>query len=258
MNKYKHIVTFLSVIGIYSLPELLLHVAGINVFYGTAYTSMYGEFWNNLFNYVGAFSITLITGFVAIMFSIVIGVGIGFFIGYKNFGVAESTFKFIWSLPLIAVANYLFIFLPVSSFWFSVITGVFLGVFPILSFTYRKCIEKDDKILNMVASFNLTKWQEFKFFRWQEIWNIHNINTVLAQSVPLAFIGVTMGEYLVGNPIMSTYNGLGTLFHKAMSDVRYDRVYVTMFLMMTLVYFTGVIAEEFPRIKNYIQTRKAK
>lgn len=255
MNRYKHILTFLSVIGIYSIPEILLRVFGINVFFGSTYTSVYAEFWENLSKYSLSFFITLLTGFVAIAFSLVIGVGLGFIIGYKKISVAESTFKFIWSLPLIAVSNYLFIFLPVSSFWFSVITGVFLGTFPILSFTYRKCIEKDDKILNMVASFNLTRWQEFRFFRWQEIWDIHNINTVLSQSVPLAYIGVTMGEYLVGNPIVSNYNGLGTLFHKAMSDVRYDRVYVTMFLMMTLVYFTGVIAEEFPKIKNYIKSK---
>lgn len=250
MDRYKQTLTFLSVIGIYSIPELLFRVFHINVYYGSTYTSVYEEFWSNLEKYSTSFGITFATGLVAIIISIVIGIGIGFFIGYKNFSVAESIFKFIWSLPLIAVSNYLFIFLPVSSFSFSVITGVFLGVFPILSFTYRKCIEKDDKILNMVASFNLTKWQEFKYFRLQEILNIHNMNTVLAQSVPLAYIGVTMGEYLVGNTIISNYNGLGTLFHKAMSDVRYDRVYVTMFLMMTLVYFTGVIAEELPKITN--------
>lgn len=249
IRKYKHLITFLSVIGIYSIPQILLSVFNINVFWGSTYTNVYNEFWNNLSIYSSSFSITLLTGLVAIIISLIIGVSIGFFIGYKNFSIIESTFKFIWSLPLIAVANYLFNLLPVSPFTFSVITGVFLGAFPIISFTYHKCIEKDDKITNMVASFNLTKWQEFKYFRWQEIWNIHNINTTLAQSVPLTYIGVTMGEYLVGNPIISSYNGLGTIFHKAMTDVRYDRVYVTMFLMMTLVYFTGVIAEELPKLK---------
>ncbi|MEM0354671.1 MAG: hypothetical protein QXW79_03755 [Thermoplasmata archaeon] len=255
INKYKQLFTLLSITGIYSIPDILLNVFNINVFYGTTHTSIYVEFWNNMYTYIKSFSLTLVTGFVSLLFSLILGVGFGFIIGYKNFGVAESVFKFIWSLPLIAVSNYLFIFLSVSSFWFAVITGVFLGVFPILSFTFRKCTERDDKILNMVASFNLTKWQEFKYFRWQEIWDSHNINTVLAQSVPLTYVGVTMGEYLVGNPIMSNYNGLGTLFHKAMTDVRYDRVYITMFLMMTLVYFTGLIAEEFPRLRDYFKSK---
>jgi hypothetical protein len=65
-----------------------------------------------------------------------------------------------------------------------------------------------------------------------------------------------MGEWLVSDPIFSKYSGLGTFFHKAMMDGRYDRVYVTMFLMMALVYSTGILAEEFPKIKKIFKRKK--
>lgn len=248
MKRLKLVLTLFSLVGLYSLPQIL-DAFGINVFYRSRFDNVYSEFWNNAKSYLLAFATSSVTGAIAIVISIILGVAFGILIGYfdRYLGFFENITKFIWSLPLIAVANYLSL-LGLSTSIYSIVTGVFLGIFPIISYTYRKCIEKDEKILNMVASFNLSKGKEFRFFRVPEILNTNNINSALAQSVPLAYIGVTMGEWLVSDPIFSKYSGLGTIFHKAMIDGRYDKVYVTMFLMMALVYSTGVIAEEFPKI----------
>ena len=248
----KRVFTFFSLIGLFSTPQILL-LFGVNVFYKSRYDNVYAEFWNNITDYFFAFSTTFFTGAISVILSVIFGIFIGIFIGYydKYLGFFENVSKFVWSLPLIAVANYLNI-IGLSGVKFSIVTGVFLGVFPIISYSYRKCIDVDDKIINMVASFNLNKKQEFYHFRIPEILKSNNINAVLAQSVPLAYIGVTMGEWLVSNPIFSNYIGLGSIFRNSINDGRYDKVYVTMFLMMALVYSTGIIAESLPKLKLYI------
>jgi len=249
----KRVLTFFSILGLYSIPQLLVFW-GIDVFYKSRYNNVYSELWNNFPYYGGAFLTTLLTGAISIGLSVVFGIIFGIIIGYndKYLGFFENTSKFIWSLPLIAVANYLNI-VGLSGVMFSIVTGVFVGIFPIISYSYRKCIDVDDKIINMVASFNLNKKQEFFYFRIPEIIKSDNINGVLAQSVPLAYIGVTMGEWLVSNPIFSEYIGLGSIFRNSINDGRYDKVYVTMFFMMALVYSTGVIAESFPKLIIYIK-----
>jgi ABC-type nitrate/sulfonate/bicarbonate transport system permease component len=256
MKRLKPVLTLLSLVGLWHLPKVL-DAFGINVFFRSHYDNIDHEFWHNTNTYLLAFATSLTTGAIAILISIVFGVAFGILIGYfdRYLGFFENVTKFVWSLPLIAVASYLNL-LGLSTTVYSVVTGFFLGVFPVISYAYRKCIEKDEKILNMVASFNLSKNNEFKYFRIPEVLNTSNINSALAQSVPLAYIGVTMGEWLVSDPIFSKYSGLGTIFHKAMIDGRYDRVYVTMFLMMALVYSTGVLAEEFPKIKKIFKRKK--
>jgi len=248
----KRVLTFFSLIGLFSLPQLLAKL-GVDVFYKSNCNNVYSEFWDNIGYYLGAFLTTLTTGAVSVILSVIIGIILGIIIGYydKYLGFFENVSKFVWSLPLIAVANYLNI-LGLSGVMFSIVTGVFLGVFPIISYSYRKCIDVDDKIINMVASFNLSKKQEFYHFRIPEVLKSNNINAVLAQSVPLAYIGVTMGEWLVSSPIWSDYIGLGSIFRDSMNNGRYDKVYVTMFIMMALVYSTGIIAESFPKLKLHI------
>lgn len=252
MKRAKLFLTFLSLIGLFSIPQLLA-IFGFDPFYKSSYDNVYFELRDNIGSYLYAFSTTLITGALSVILSVIFGIFVGIIIGYydKYLGFFENVSKFIWSLPLIAVANYLNI-IGLSGFMFSIVTGVFLGVFPIISYSYRKCIDIDDKIINMVASFNLSKKQEFFYFRIPEVLKSNNINAVLAQSVPLAYIGVTMGEWLVSNPIFSQGEGLGSIFRTAINNGRYDKVYVTMFLMMALVYSTGIIAESLPKLRLYI------
>jgi len=252
MISMKRILTIFSLFGLFSIPQLLSFF-GVNIFFGSDFQNIYSEFWNNIIYYFYAFSTTLFTGAISVILSIFGGIIIGIIIGYcdKYLGFFENVSKFVWSLPLIAVANYLNI-MGLSGFMFSIVTGVFVGIFPIISHSYRKCIEVDDKIINMVASFNLNKKQEFFHFRIPEVLKSSNINAALAQSVPLAYIGVTMGEWLVSNPIFSDYIGLGSIFRDSMNNGRYDKVYVTMFLMMALVYSTGIIAESLPKLKMFI------
>ena len=163
--------------------------------------------------------------------------------------------KFIWSIPLIAVAVYLNIFIR-SSNVFIIITGLFLGIFPILSSSYRKSIEQNDGILSMVASFNLSKRKEFWHFRLREVMN--NLVKPLAQSVPLAYIGVTMGEYTVGRVAGSNDFGLGSDFQFAMQYSKFPKVYVSIILMMFLVFISGEVFEIVAEYKYYLFQIKAK
>lgn len=251
MKRIKYILTFLSLIGLISIPQILQWL-GFEPFIFSSWQQMVTELWSNLNHYLYSFWTTLWVGVVAIITSLAIGVPIGILIGYQDkwLGFFETTMKFVWSIPLIAVAVFLHVLLPSSKeLLYIVINGVFLGTFPILSFTYRKCIEKDERILNMVASFNLTKFQEFQYFRLNEVWK--NLVIPMTQSVPLTYIGITMGEYMVGGGVNNNYFGLGSELKVGLSiEHNFAKVYVVMALMMTLVFTSGVIFEELTKNKN--------
>ena len=59
----------------------------------------------------------------------------------------------------------------------------------------------------------------------------------------LAFVGVTMGEWLIATTLSDRYAGLGVIFRDGMAHSQYQQVYITMFLMMSLVFLSGVIFE---------------
>jgi len=251
MKRLKYIFTFLSLLGLLSIPQVLQWL-GFEPFVFSSWEQMGNELWNNINHYFYSFGTTLIIGVIAIIISIIIAVPIGIFIGYKEkwLGFFETTMKFVWSIPLIAIAVFLHVLLPSNKeIQYILINGVFLGIFPILSFTYRKTIEKDDRILNMVASFNLTKLQEFWYFRIPEVRK--NLVYAMTQSVPLTFIGVTMGEYMVGGGVKDQYSGLGSELKVGLSiEHNFSKVYVVMALMMTLVFFSGIIFEELTKKKK--------
>lgn len=193
-------------------------------------------------------------GAISVFISLAIGVFLGLFFAYfdKWVGFFETVTKFIWSIPLIVVAVYLNIFID-NTIHYIIVTGVFLGIFPIISFSYHKAKEKHDGILSLVSSFNLNKFSEFKFFRFREVFN--SLTVPLAQSVPLTYIGVTMGEFTVGRVAGSDDYGLGSDFQFAMQYSKFSKVYVAVILMVFLVFVSGeifdVIVELNKRIKGY-------
>ena len=251
MKKLKYILTFLSLLGLISIPQILQWL-GFEPFVFSSWQEMVKELWDNFGHYLLSLWTTLWVGTIAILISLLIGVPIGIFIGYKEkwLGFFETTMKFIWSIPLIAVAVLLHVLLPSNKeLLYIVINGVFLGMFPVLSFAYLKSIEKDDRILNMVASFNLSKFQEFWYFRKNEVWK--NLAIPLTQSVPLTFIGITMGEYMIGGGVNSNYFGLGSELKIGLNiEHNFAKVYVVIALMMTLVFTSGIIFEELVKNKN--------
>lgn len=243
ITKVRFILRFVGFFGFLSIPHLL-NKFGANPELFKTWSEIISEFWENLGHHTLSLWTTFYTGAVSIIISLILGVTLGLIFSYYNkwIGYFETVTKFIWSIPLIAVAVYLNLFIE-STFIYVVITGVFLGIFPILSFTFKKANERDDGIISLCASFNLTKMQEYRHLRIREVFK--TLVFPLAQSVPLAYIGVTMGEYTVGRVAGSDDFGLGSDFQFAMQYSKFEKVYVAIILMVFLVFVTGEIFEFF-------------
>ncbi len=228
--------------GLISLPHIL-NKLGFNPFIFSSYSQVVAELYEHLDSYFRSFFSTLTIGGLSVLLSIVFGVTFGVLAAFisARFGYYfETAVKLIWSIPLIAFAVFLHLFIR-SDQLFVVITGVFLGVFPVLSYSYRKSIEQHDGIQSLVASFNLGRVAEFRFFRLPEV--LRSLVVPLAQSVPLTFIGVTMGEYTVGGVAGSDYVGLGSDFKFGMDHSIFPKVYISISLMMFLIFFSGELFE---------------
>ena len=240
-------------IGIISIPQIL-NTCGFDPFIFSSYAAIIKEFYANLGQYLSSFVSTFIIGSFAVAISIIIGVGLGVLAGYySRLGFYFEIFvKLIWSIPLIAFAVFLHLFIN-SDYLYVILTGVFLGSFPIVSYTYRKCIEHNDGIQSLIASFNLSRRIEFRYFRFPEV--IRSLVLPLAQSVPLTFIGVTMGEYTVGGAAGADYVGLGADFKFGMVNSIFPKVYISIALMILLVFFSGELFEFFSSIKVKVSNK---
>ena len=242
MKSFKFLFKFVSLLGFMSFPHFMNYL-GYNDTVFCKWDKVIDEFWTKLPEYTMSLWTTFYIGVIAIFISILLGVTLGLIIAYfdKWIGGFETVLKFIWSIPLIVVAVYFNIFIS-NAETYIILMGVFLGIFPIISFAYRKSLEKHDGILSLVATFNLTKIQEFRHLRLREIFN--NLSLPLAQSVPLTYIGVTMGEFQFGKTAGHEVYRLGSQFQFAMNYSLFPKMYVTIFLMMFLVFFSGAIFEK--------------
>ena len=254
--RLRFILKLIGFFGFLSIPHILNKI-GIKPELFRTWDQIATEFWKNNTHYLLSLLTTFYIGGLAIIISILIGISFGILFSYKDrwLGYFESVSKFIWSIPLIVVAVYLNIFINIPIIYI-IITGVFLGHFQILSYTYKKGNEDNEGILSLVASFNLSKKNEFRHFRIREI--IKNLNIPLAQSVPLSYIGVTMGEYTYGRVAGSDEYGLGIDFQYGMQYSKFEIVYVSIILMVFLVFISGEIFENFPIAKYYYNRIKEK
>jgi ABC-type nitrate/sulfonate/bicarbonate transport system permease component len=239
-------------LGFLSIP----HVAnkfGANADLFLTWDRTIGEFWRDPVHYLLSLASTFTVGAVAVAVSLVIGLSSGLLFAYFDrwLGFMETVMKFVWSVPLIVVAVYLNIFID-NSVVFVIVTGVFLGLFPIISFVYHKAIEPNDGILSLVATFNMNKMSEFYHLRFREIYK--NLSKPLDQSIPLTYIGVTMGEYTVGRVSGTNSYGLGSDFQLGMQYTQYETVYVSIVLMVFLVYASGE-ASKIPSALRSISNR---
>lgn len=237
MTRLKHVLKLLGFLGFLSLP----HVAnklGANPELFLTWDKTVEEFWGQPKHYLMSLWTTFYVGAVAVTVSLFIGVLLGCLFAYfdKWLGFLETVMKFIWSIPLIVVAVYLNIFID-NSLVYVLITGVFLGLFPIISYTYGKLVESHDGIVSLSATFNLSKFGEFRHLRSRELFR--NMSLPLEQSIPLTYIGVTMGEYTVGNVAGVRTYGLGSDFQYGMMYSEFEVVYVSIIFMVFLVYASG-------------------
>jgi ABC-type nitrate/sulfonate/bicarbonate transport system permease component len=252
IRRIRLIFKFVGFFGFLSIPHIA-NKLGANPQLFITWDGICKEFWMNLNHHLQSLMTTFYMGAISIIISIVFGTTLGIVFSYFNkwIGYFEALAKFIWSVPLIAVAVYLNIFIKNQNLYI-VITGVFLGIFPIISFVFKKANEPNEGILSLAASFNLTKYEEYKYLRAREV--IRNLVFPLAQSVPLAYIGVTMGEFTWGRTAGSSNSGLGSDFQFAMQYSRFEKVYVAIILMVFLVYITGEIFEILASRKKQYQT----
>lgn len=237
MRRLNHVLKMAGFLGFLSIPHLA-NKFGANQDLFLTWDKTIAEFLSDPQHYLLSLLSTFAVGAVAVAISTVIGVIFGLLFAYfqKWLGFMETVMKFVWSVPLIVVAVYLNIFID-DPIVFVIITGVFLGVFPIISFVYHKAIEPNDGILSLVATFNMSKRAEFLHLRTREIFK--NISVSLDQSIPLTYIGVTMGEFTVGGVAGTNSYGLGSDFQYGMHNTRYEIVYVSIILMVFLVYASG-------------------
>lgn len=237
MHRLHHVLKMAGFLGFLSIPHIA-NKLGANQDLFLTWDRTIGEFWRDPEHYLLSLVSTFTVGAIAVAISTVIGLASGLLFAYfgRWLGFMETVMKFIWSVPLIVVAVYLNIFID-DSILFVIITGVFLGIFPIISFVYHKAIEPNDGILSLVATFNMTKMSEFYHLRFREIFK--HLSVPLDQSIPLAYIGVTMGEFTVGGVAGTNSYGLGSDFQYGMNNTQYEVVYVSIIFMVFLVYASG-------------------
>ncbi len=256
MHRLKLVLRMLGFLGFLSIPHIA-NIFGANPALFLTWDQTIGEFWAHPSHYLMSLFTTFWIGVISVTISLVIGLSAGVIFAYfdKWLGFLETVMKFVWSVPLIVVAVYLNIFID-NALIFKIITGVFLGIFPIISYAYHKATEPNDGILSIVATFNMSKFQEFVHLRFREIFK--NLSIPLDQSIPLTYIGVTMGEYTVGRAAGTNGYGLGSDFQYGMQYSNYEIVYVSIIFMVFLVYASGEASKIPSVIHSIVKSRMEK
>lgn len=175
---------------------------------------------------------------VAAFVSAVLGITVGFLAALKRLWSVDRWAQLIWSIPLIAIATYLLI--AVGYGWaYGLSLAVFLGVYPIEKHVFDYCSIRSEGMNSISASFSLSTWQEYRYLRLPGA--LRSLGTALSQSIPLCFIGETMGEYTSAQ--ISPFSiGLGGLLRFAQNYSNYSRLWMAIILMMLLVFWSGEIA----------------
>lgn len=244
LQKYRRIfLVFLFTTFIISVPSLI-SLLGKAVFPPIIFpriNEISQTLFDNPIQWILASIFTLFLSIIAGVLSVLIGIIIGSIIAFfhETLGFLEIESRLLWSIPLIAISVYLNLLL--GSGWLYVITlGLFLGFYPILEFTYRKCTEESEGIEALAASFGLNRYKEFRYLRIPNV--IKNIADPLSKSLPLVFIGITMGEYMIGRVVDFT-PGLGGYLRQAQNNVSYPDLWLSIILMAILVLSSGLCFE---------------
>lgn len=184
----------------------------------------------------------------AAVISVVLGVAVGFGASFARLWAIDKWCQLIWSIPLIAIATYLL--LAVGYGWaYGLSLGVFLGIYPIQKHVFDCCSARSEGICSVSASFGLSRWQEYRYLRLTAAFR--SMGTALSQALPLCFIGETMGEFTSAQ--ISPFSiGLGGLLRFAQNYSNYAQLWLSIILMMFLVFFSGeagrvIWAKLFPR-----------
>ena len=188
--------------------------------------------WAKAVAWTGGFSL------IAAGLSVVLGTAVGVTAAYLRLWSIDKWAQLIWSIPLIAIATYLL--LAVGFGWaYGLSLALFLGFFPIEKHVFDVCTSHAEGVSSIAASFGLSRRQEF--FRLRLPTALRSLGTPLSQSLPLCFIGETMGEYTAGQ-ISQFSIGLGGLLRFAQSFSDYPQLWLSIILMMLLVFCSGQLS----------------
>jgi len=186
-------------------------------------------------DWIKAAAWTALMSLIASVISVVLGSVLGFWAAYKRMWSVDCWAQLICSIPLIAIATYLL--LAVGYGWaYGLSLAVFLGFFPVEKHVFDYCSTRSEGVNSISASFGLSRRQEFLHLRLAGAFRA--MGTALSQSLPLCFIGETMGEYTSGK-ISPVSIGLGGHLRYAQNYSEYPRLWMAIILMMLLVYWSG-------------------
>ena len=241
MNKKAPIINILVflVIGIILINFNLvfnLFSASISTYLIPNINSIYEELSININPWSKAILWTFGMSTLSLFLSLIIGVSVGYISSYFRLAAIDLWAKLLWSIPLIAISTYLALIVGLN--WaYGVTLSVFLSFYPIEKHVFNYCSTRSDGINSIAASFALTKWQEYLYLRLNG--SIRSMGTSLAQSIPLCFVGETMAEFSTGK--MSDYSiGLGGMLRKASSYSNYTQLWLSIILMMLLVFMSSL------------------
>lgn len=196
---------------------------------------LFQELLTSPLDWLKASLFTTAMSLVAALLSTILGIFTGFLAAFTRLWSIDKWAQLIWSIPLIAIATYLL--LAVGHGWaYGLSLGVFLGLYPIEKHVFDFCTSRSEGISSISASFGLSRYREFLYLRLPGAFR--TMGTALSQSLPLCFIGETMGEYTSAK--ISTFSiGLGGFLRYAQSYSNYTRLWLSIILMMLLVFSSG-------------------
>ena len=197
------------------------------------------EFLAEPIEWLKAMGYTAVMSVLAAGVAVLLGGVVGSLASYKRLWSIDRWAQLIWSIPLIAIATYLL--LVVGYGWaYGLSLAVFLGFYPVEKHVFDYCSSRSEGLNSLCAAFGLSRRQEFRHLRFPGA--MRSLGTALAQALPLCFIGETMGEYTSAK-ISDFSIGLGGCLRYAQNYSAYPRLWLSIILMMLLVFASGEISK---------------
>lgn len=232
------LIVFLSLLGI-SFGGVLdsIFPSSISPFIAPRPNDLFQELMKQPWIWIRAIVWTAAMSVIAAIASTFFGTLIGFSAAFFRLWALDRWGQLIWSIPLIASSTYLL--LAFGHGWlYGLALGVFLGFYPIERHVYSYCSMRSEGVNSLSASFALSRWREFLYIRL--LGSLRGLGSALSQTIPLCFIGQTMGEFTSAK--ISPFSiGLGGLLRFAQNYSNYSQLWLSIIFMMVLVFFSGEI-----------------
>jgi ABC-type nitrate/sulfonate/bicarbonate transport system permease component len=202
--------------------------------------NLFNAFTTQPWEWVKAMGYTTLLSTIAAAICCGLGVLLGVVTSFLKLWSIDRWAQLIWSIPMIAIAVYLSITVGIG--WlYGISLAVFLGFYPIEKYTFDFCSTKAEGVTCLCAAFNLTRYEEFRHIRIPSV--LRSLGTSLSQTLPLCFIGETMGEYTSAK-ISSFSVGLGGYLRYAQNYSNYKEIWLSIVCMMLLVFASGELVRK--------------